>query len=216
MERVLRDGSDERDRRDGRDNFGGTNRRSLRTTASLGSAGLSLMSLESLWSLTTLPQTPRTVTAPLFSTAVSATLFRVAAIARLVCCRLTAEQPRLPRKEPASGRTVSRRKSGRGTGVDRVTSQARNVGMRLWTVLMYSSPVPEARQPHPQTDGTAGHARTRSEAVATPEAAHVLGRSGGGIQASAAHSTDADLRMSGRGWICIRPCRAPDANTHRL
>ena len=102
------------------------------------------------------------------------------------------------------------------TGVARVTSQARNAGMRLWTVLMYSSPVPEARQPHPQTDGAAGHARTRSEDVATPEAAHGLGRSGGGIQASVAHSTDADLRMRGRGWIDIRPCRASDANTHRL
>ncbi|MEI7947703.1 MAG: hypothetical protein WCJ02_13465 [bacterium] len=58
------------------------------------------------------------------------------------------------------------------TGVARVTSQARNAGMRLWTVLMYSSPVPEARQPHPQTDGNAGHAQTRSEAVKTPETAH--------------------------------------------
>ena len=88
--------------------------------------------------------------------------------------------------------------------------------MRLWTVLMYSSPVPEARHPHPQPDGTAGHARTRSEDVATPEAAHGLGRSGGGIQASVAHSTDADLRMRGRGWICIRHCRGSDAYTHRL
>ena len=79
---------------------------------------------------------------------------------------------RLPGKEPASGRTVSRRVSGRVTGVARVTSQARNAGMRLWTVLMYSSPVPEARHPRPQPDGTAGHARTRSEAVATPETAH--------------------------------------------
>jgi len=74
----------------------------------------------------------------------------------------------------------------------------------------------EACHPRPQPDGTAGHARTRSEAVAIPEAAHGLGRSGGGIQASVDHATDADLRMRGRGWICIRPCRAPDANTHRL
>ena len=74
----------------------------------------------------------------------------------------------------------------------------------------------EARQPRPKPDGTAGHARTRSEAVATPEAAHGLGRSGGGIQASVAHSTDADLRMRGRGWIRIRPCRVSDANTQRL
>ena len=73
----------------------------------------------------------------------------------------------------------------------------------------------EARHPRPQPDGTAGHARTRSEAVATPEAAQVLGRPGGGIQASAAHSADADLRMRGRGWIRIRPCRDSDANTHR-
>ncbi|MEI7946400.1 MAG: hypothetical protein WCJ02_06875 [bacterium] len=73
----------------------------------------------------------------------------------------------------------------------------------------------EAHHPRPKPDGTAGHARKRSEAVATPEAAQGLGRPGGGIQASAAHSTDADLRMRGRGWIGIRPCRDSDANTHR-
>ena len=34
---------------------------------------------------------------------------------------------------------------------------------------------PEARHPRPQTDGTAGHARTRSEGIATQEAAQAIG-----------------------------------------
>ena len=37
----------------------------------------------------------------------------------------------------------------------------------------------DARHPRPQPDGTAGHDRTRSEAVATPETATGPGRSGG-------------------------------------
>ena len=47
---------------------------------------------------------------------------------------------RLPGKEPASGRPLSRRGSGRVTGVARVTSLARNAVMRLWAGLMYPSP----------------------------------------------------------------------------
>jgi len=70
----------------------------------------------------------------------------------------------------------------------------------------------EAHHPRPQPDGTAGHARTRSEVVATPEAATGLGRSGGGIQASVAHQR---MRIcgcaSGAGYVS-----APDASQTRI
>jgi len=85
-------------------------------------------------------RTPRTVTAPLFRTAVSATLFWVSSNVSNRLQESYSRIARLPRKEPASGRTVARRRSGRVTGVARVTSQARNAGMRLWAGLMYSSP----------------------------------------------------------------------------
>ena len=52
---------------------------------------------------------------------------------------------------------------------------------------------PEPRPPRPQTDGSAGYARTRSEGVATQEADQTFGCSGGGIQASVVHQ---------RMWIC--------------
>ena len=74
-------------------------------------------------------RTPRTVTAPLFCPAVSATPLRVAGIASHSLSETYSRTARLPRKEPASGRTVSRRGSGRVTGVARVTSMARNAGM---------------------------------------------------------------------------------------
>jgi len=70
----------------------------------------------------------------------------------------------------------------------------------------------EAHQPHPQPDGTAGHDRTRSEAVAAPEAATGHGQSGGGIQASVAHQR---MRIcacaSGAGYVS-----APDASQTRI
>ena len=62
-------------------------------------------------------RTPRTVTAPLFCPAVSATPFRVAGNASHSFSETYSRSARLPRKEPASGRTVSRRGSGRVTGV---------------------------------------------------------------------------------------------------
>ena len=70
----------------------------------------------------------------------------------------------------------------------------------------------EAHHPRPQPDGTAGHARTRSEVVATPEAATGPGRPGGGIQASVAHQR---MRIcgcaSGAGYVS-----APDASQTRI
>ena len=70
----------------------------------------------------------------------------------------------------------------------------------------------EAHHPRPQPDGTAAHARTRSEVVATPEAATGPGRSGGGIQASVAHQR---MRIcgcaSGAGYVS-----APDASQTRI
>jgi len=89
------------------------------------------------------PRTPRTVTAPLFCTAVSATPFRVASNDSLSSrenLKQFSRTARLQEKEPLRGRTGTRRVSGRGRGVARVTSQARNAGMCLCAVLMYSSP----------------------------------------------------------------------------
>ena len=120
-------------------------------------------------------RTPRTVTVPLICAAVSATPFRVATLASFSLLETHSRTARLPGKEPASGRTVSRRMSGRGIGVARVTSQAKNAGMRLWAGLAYPSPaqrrVIRVRNPM----ATAGHAQTRIRQppdVATPETAH--------------------------------------------
>ena len=74
------------------------------------------------------------------ASAVSATHFQVASNDSNRLLKTHSRTARLPRKEPASGQTVSRRRSGRVTGVARVTSQARNAGMRLWAGLMYPSP----------------------------------------------------------------------------
>ena len=70
-------------------------------------------------------RTPRTVTAPLLCPAVSATPLRVAsndALSFRESIKQFSRSARLQGEEPARGRTVARRMSGRGKGGDRGTS----------------------------------------------------------------------------------------------